>query len=236
MTGRVPGAERIAMLTSPSDLTRTSLRDQALTVIREGIVSGDLAPGGIYSATAIATQLGVSASPVREAMLTLVNQGLMEPVRNRGFRVLPLDSSDRREIYEIRMMLEIPAMVSLAGNEEIKKRYKEFRSIAKDMVKAGHDGDLVGYLDIDRKFHLELLAYTRNQRLLELVDGLRDQTRLYGLRHLSESGTLTHSTEEHLAILDAIVGDDANKIRDLMESHFEHIKGDWAEPAPSQGK
>ena len=219
------------MLTSArADITRTSLRDQALAVIREGMVSGDLAPGEIYSATAIATQLGVSASPVREAMLTLVNMGLMEPIRNRGFRVLPLDANDRREIYELRRMIEIPAMVSLAGNEDIKKRAKEFRDIAKQMVRSGRKGDLVSYLDTDRLFHLELLAYTRNQRLLELVDSLRDQTRLYGLRVLSESGTLTHSTEEHLAILDAIVEGDGVRIRELMESHFEHIKGDWAEP------
>lgn len=219
------------MLSPQSDLTRTSLRDQALAVIREGIVSGDLAPGGIYSATAIAAQLGVSASPVREAMLTLVNQGLMEPVRNRGFRVLPLDSSDRREIYELRVLIEIPAMVSLAGNQDIAARYEEFRAVAQSMVQAGRDGDLVEYLDNDRKFHLELLAYTKNQRLVELVDSLRDQTRLYGLRDLSQSGALTASTEEHLAILDAIVADDPQKVRELMQSHFEHIKGDWAEPA-----
>ena len=93
------------MLTTTATLKQPSLRDQALRVIREGMVSGELEPGGIYSATALATQLGVSASPVREAMLTLVNQGLMEAVRNRGFRVLPLDDEDRREIYEMRCLL-----------------------------------------------------------------------------------------------------------------------------------
>jgi DNA-binding GntR family transcriptional regulator len=188
------------------------------------------APGEIYSATAIATQLGVSASPVREAMLTLVNQGLMEAVRNRGFRVVPLSAKDRREIYELRRIVEIPAVVGLAGSEEIKERYDEFRGFVEQMVKSGEAGDLVSYLDTDRLFHLGLLAYT-HKRLLDLVDGLRDQTRLYGLRDLSESGHLTQSTEEHLAILDAIVAGDRDRIRELMESHFEHIKGDWAEPA-----
>src|SRR5215475_15648826 len=110
-------------------LHQTNLRDQALAVLKLRLVSGDLAPGEIYSAASLAAQLGVSASPIREAMLTLVNQGLMEAVRNRGFRVVPLDDNDRREIYEMRVLLEIPATAALAGRQEIIEQYDTFRGI-----------------------------------------------------------------------------------------------------------
>jgi DNA-binding GntR family transcriptional regulator len=218
------------MLNGTTDLKRSSLRDQALTVLREGLVSGDLAPGEIYSATALANELGVSASPVREAMLTLVNQGLMEPVRNRGFRVLPIDDRDRREIFDLRVLLEVPATASLAGNEEIKERYREFKKIADEIVNFAKKGELIDYLEADRRFHLGLLAYTDNDRLVAIVEGLRDHTRLFGLRHLAERGVLTLSAKEHILILDAIVAGDADLTSSLMLKHLDHIKGDWAEP------
>ncbi len=218
------------MLSTTATLKQPSLRDQALRVIREGMVSGELAPGEIYSATALANQLGVSASPVREAMLTLVNQGLMEAVRNRGFRVVPLDDKDRREIYEMRTLLEIPATTALAGRQEIVDEYDKFRAISEEIVAAARVGDLINYLDADRRFHLGLLAYSNNERLVSAIDGLRDNTRLYGLKHLSEDGTLVISAEEHLPILDAIVANSADKVRELMQHHLRHIRGDWADP------
>ena len=69
-----------------SALRRVSLREQALDVVRQALVSGEIKPGDIYSAAALAERLGVSNSPVREAMLTLVHEGLLEAVPNRGFR------------------------------------------------------------------------------------------------------------------------------------------------------
>src|SRR5215510_14611698 len=108
-------------------LRQTNLLDQALAVLKLRLISGDLAPGEIYSAAGLAAELGVSNSPIREAMLTLVNQGLMEAVRNRGFRVIPLDDNDRREIYEMRTLLEIPATAALSGRQGIIDRYDKFR-------------------------------------------------------------------------------------------------------------
>lgn len=225
-----PLFEGITMLTTTASLKQPSLRDQALRVIREGMVSGELAPGEIYSATALANQLGVSASPVREAMLTLVNQGLMEAVRNRGFRVLPLDDNDRREIYEMRTLLEIPATAGLAGRQEIIDDFEKFRVIVEEIVTSARSGDLINYLDADRRFHLGLLEFSNNERLVTAIEGLRDQTRQYGLREMTVKGTLVASAEEHLAILDALVAGDAEKVRELMQRHLRHIMGDWAEP------
>src|SRR5262245_59314823 len=219
------------MLTTTVSLQQPSLRDQALRVLREAMVSGELAPGEIYSATALANQLGVSPSPVREAMLTLVNQGLMETVRNRGFRVIPLDDNDRREIYEMRTLLEIPATAALAGRQGIIDGYDEFRAVAEEIVTSARDGDLINYLDADRRFHMGLLEFVNNERLVVAIEGLRDQTRQYGLQEMVVKGTLVASAEEHLPIMDALVAGDAEKVRELMQLHLRHIMGDWADPA-----
>src|SRR3954449_8596546 len=100
-----------------------SLREQAQQVIRASILAGELAAGEIYSASTLAERLGVSPTPVREAMLELANGGLVEPVRNRGFRVLAPDEADLDEISQLRLMLEAPSMrivVERASDQELR--------------------------------------------------------------------------------------------------------------------
>jgi len=210
-------------------LQQMNLRDQALAVLKLRLVSGDLAPGQIYSAASLAAELGVSNSPVREAMLTLVNQGLMETVRNRGFRVVPLSEKERRNVYDLRLLLEIPSMARLATmSEKVAARKDEFSKIAADMVDSAQRGDIVGYLDADRNFHIGLLDILENEQLTSIVSNLRDQTRQYGLKALSEHGNLVKSAEEHQPILDAIVAGDKKLTTKLMTDHLSHLIGDWA--------
>ncbi len=210
-------------------LRQTNLRDQALSILKLRLVSGDLVPGQIYSASALAEELGVSNSPVREAMLTLVNQGLMEAVRNRGFRVLPLSDKERQNIYQLRMLLEIPSMVKLASmQEKMQANQDKFARIAADMVKFAHEGDIVNYLEMDRQFHLGLLAILENDQLVSIVENLRDQSRQFGLKTLRETGGLIKSAEEHQPILDAMVKGDVALTEMLMTNHLNHLVGDWA--------
>jgi len=210
-------------------LQHTNLRDQALEVLKLRLISGDLAPGQIYSAASLAAELGVSNSPVREAMLTLVNQGLMEAVKNRGFRIVPLSEKERRNIYDLRLLVEIPSMARLASlKEKVAARRDEFSKIASDMVSCAKAGDIVGYLDADRRFHLGLLDILENDQLTSIVENLRDQSRQYGLKALSESGALVKSAEEHQPILDALIAGDRKLTAKLMTEHLSHLVTDWA--------
>lgn len=210
-------------------LQQTNLRDQALAVLKLRLISGDLAPGQIYSAASIASELGVSNSPVREAMLTLVNQGLLETVRNRGFRVVPLSDKERRNVYDLRVMIEIPAMTKLAARtSKVAERYAEFRDIADQLVDSAKRGDIVGYLNHDQTFHIGLLDLLENEQLSAIVSNLRDQSRQYGLKKLSDRGDLVKSAEEHLPILDALVKGDPALTEELMTRHLSHHVGVWA--------
>jgi DNA-binding GntR family transcriptional regulator len=210
-------------------LQQTNLRDQALEVLKLRLVSGDLAPGQIYSAASLAAELGVSNSPVREAMLTLVNQGLMEAVRNRGFRVVPLSEKERRNVYDLRLLVEIPSMARLASmKEKIAVRKDEFSKIASNMVACAKKRDIVGYLDADRRFHIGLLEILENDHLTGIVENLRDQSRQYGLKALSESGALVKSAEEHQPILNALLAGDQKLTAKLMTEHLSHLVTDWA--------
>jgi DNA-binding GntR family transcriptional regulator len=208
-------------------LRRVSLREQALDVLRQALVSGEIKPGDIYSAAALAERLGVSNSPVREAMLTLVHEGLMEAVPNRGFRVVPLSDADLDEIYRLRLMLEVPAMVQLAERGIADER-ERLTALAEDIEKAAADRDVIRFLEADRAFHLELLGLLGNGRLVSIVANLRDQTRLYGLKALAAQNMLGSSAAEHRRLLAAIEAGDAQEVDRLARAHLEHTRREWA--------
>lgn len=215
-----------------AELHYTNLRDQALEVIRQALVSGEIRPGDIYSAAALATQLGVSSSPVREAMLTLVNQGLLEPVRNRGYRVVEMSEHDLDEVYEMRQLLEVPGTLRAAANANTED-LDRLSSIATEIEEAAKAGDIPRFLDADRRFHLDLLALCDNRRLVESVAALRDQTRLYGLEKLAESGRLIDSAGEHHDFLDAMAQNDAEQLEIIVRNHLRHVRADWADLNPA---
>jgi DNA-binding GntR family transcriptional regulator len=210
-----------------TSLRRNTLRDQALTAIRHALVTGQIVPGVVYSAASLAAELGVSNSPVREAMLALVDDGLMEAVPNRGYRAVALTATDLAEIAQLRLFLEVPAagLVAAAG---VGDRLSELEELVEIIEQTAADGDVAGNLDADRRFHLLLVEACGNRRLTDLVARLRDRTRLYNLRNLAESGALVASAAEHRPILAAIAGQDRATAEHLMRAHLAHITTDWS--------
>lgn len=196
-------------------------------MIRASILAGELRPGEIHSATALAQRLGVSPTPVREAMLDLANGGLVEPVRNRGFRVLTPDERDLDEISELRVMLEplaMRAVVERATDEQL----TDMESVVATIEERAESADVAGFLVADRAFHLGLLELLGNRRLVRLVAQLRDQTRLIGIAELAREGNLTASAREHRDILAALLARDADAAEALMNKHLVHTRGIWA--------
>jgi DNA-binding GntR family transcriptional regulator len=209
-------------------LRRPSLRDQALAVIRQALVAGEIRPGSIYSASGMASQLGTSNAPVREAMLTLVNQGVMEVVPNRGYRVTPVTDKDLDEVHQLRVMLEVPAVRQLA-QRDLGEHAEMLREHARRCTQAAEDRDMTVFLEADRDFHLSMLGLLDNGRLVQLVEMLRDQTRLYGLRTLAKEGKLVATSLEHFGLLDAVLAGDPERAAQQMTEHLAHVRGDWAD-------
>jgi DNA-binding GntR family transcriptional regulator len=209
------------------ELRRTNLREEATRVIRARIVSGGLKPGTLYAIGPIARALGVSVTPVREALLDLANEELVEIVRNRGFRVTTLDNHDLDELVDVRTMLEVPAMGRLAALQP-RPDLSELRGLAHHIETCAARGDLVEFLAHDRDLHLRLLAMLGNRRLVQIVGRLRDQTRLYGLLRLAGSERLLESAREHDQLLSAIEAGDEEGAGRLMTQHLRHTRGLWA--------
>ena len=215
------------MVDLPSLADRASLREQVRTALRAAIVSGRLAPGEVHSAPALAARFGVSATPVREAMLDLVREGLVEPLRNKGFRITEVSERDLDDITEVRLLLEPPA-VGEAARRATAEDVAALQPLAERIIEAAHAGDLAGYLKADRAFHVALLALAGNRLLVDVVADLRGRTRLHGLAALASGGGLDESAREHLALLDLLRAGDADGAAALTRRHLRHIRGRWA--------
>jgi len=211
----------------PSLGPRESLRRRVVDALRAALVTGQMGPGQVYSAPALAEQFGVSATPVREAMLDLVKEGLIEAVPNKGFRVVELTDRDLDQLTEVRTLVEIPPVVALAGAVPEGDQAR-LRAIAEEIEVAAAARDLVAYIDADRRFHQMLLGLTGNAHLVRVVLDLRDRTRLFGLARLAETGELVASAREHITLLDRLVAGDAASVERLMRQHLGHVREEWA--------
>ncbi|MCX5052891.1 MULTISPECIES: GntR family transcriptional regulator [unclassified Streptomyces] len=206
---------------------KPNFREKVVDVLRAALVAGELRPGQVYSAPALAPRLGVSATPVREAMLELVKEGMVEIVPNKGFRVTAVSDRQLDEYTHVRSLIEIPTVVGLATTAD-PDDLRALRPAAMEIVTSAAKGDLIEYVEADVSFHLGLLALAGNDHLVEVVRDLRRRSRLYGLTALVEAGRLRASAEEHLELLDALLAQDTEAVREVMTRHLGHVRGLWA--------
>jgi DNA-binding GntR family transcriptional regulator len=160
-------------------------------------------------------------------MLDLVNEGIVAPVPNKGYRVVELSDAELDQISELRRLLEVPTVGDLAGALS-PAAVKHLRALARRVRESALDADVVAYVEADRELHLALLGESGNPRLVDLVGRLRDQSRLYGLEQLAAEGVLVQSADEHLTLIEALESGDRRAAEKVMAHHLDHVRGIWA--------
>jgi DNA-binding GntR family transcriptional regulator len=206
-----------------------SLREQARKVIRGLIITGQMQTDQLYSVPRLATELGVSATPVREALLDLAREGLLEPVRNRGFRVVALSSDELNDIFAIRVLLEVPSISEIARAGLAPPRLARLRELAAATQRAADTGNLIEFLETDRMFHVELIETLGNKPLAELVETLRDRVRLRGFKNGSGREYIAQSANEHFQLLDFLSKQDEAEAVAVMRRHLERSRQVWGD-------
>ncbi|MFI9312062.1 GntR family transcriptional regulator [Streptomyces althioticus] len=202
---------------------RSSVRGQILAALRTALVTGDLRPGEVYSGPVLAERFGVSATPVREAMQQLAQEGAVEVVPNRGFRVVERSPRELAELAEVRALIEVPVMLRLARTVP-PERWAGLRPLAEATVRAASSGCRATYADADRAFHSAVLALAGNQQLVGVAEELhrRAQWPLVcgGAPGGGTRAELIADAHEHTALLDALIAGDLDVVRALVGEHF----------------
>lgn len=193
--------------------------EDAYERLKEEIRTNSLPPGYQAPEPEIAMRLGMSRTPVREALIRLEAEGLVELIPRRGARVLPVRPDDMREIYEILTSLEPDAAASLAARKPGNDELKPLEQATSDMEAALEDGDLDKWAEADDRFHLTLLELQGNRRLKGIISSLFDQAHRARIVTLRMRDLPVKSTEEHRQILEHLRQGDAEAARKAFRGH-----------------
>lgn len=195
-----------------------TLRGQVLERVRTGIVSGRTVPGTVFSVPSLAGELGVSTTPVREALLELARDGMVTPLRNRGFRVEAMSRDELENLFALRELLEIYALETVA-RARITDTAELVRH-ADDVAAAVKAEDVLRYVASDREFHRALVARANNPRLTRLVMSMRSDMRLYGIDSPEGRERQVASVGEHYEMIEVATRGDVPRAAPLMRQHI----------------
>jgi DNA-binding GntR family transcriptional regulator len=212
----------VPILTLPPEAP--TLADAVAQSVRDGVAGGELVPERTYSVYQLAELLGVSRSPVREGLLRLAEAGLVEIIRNRGFRVLPPRAHDIEEIIGIRLALEAPA-ARVAAEEATDEQRAAIRAALEAMAAAAARSDETSFWPADRALHDLLLRASGRARTAAIVEQLRSTTALLGPPTTASGRTLAEIHAEHEPVVAAVLTRDGAGAEAAMRAHLEATRG-----------
>ncbi|MGH2698496.1 MAG: GntR family transcriptional regulator [Actinomycetota bacterium] len=198
-----------------------SLTNRVYDMIRKSIIVGELVPGSLHSVQSLADVLGVSRTPVREALIKLASQGMVRFERSRGIRILQTTIHDLEEIFSLRLLLEVPATYRATQqftDAGLKRLRREFTA----MQRAAYSEDEQKMMQHDRGFHNVILEMSGNRRLAAYVDRLRDLVLTRGVSTAGTSRSLADIVTEHEGILKHVEAGDAPGAAAAMKAHVLH--------------
>lgn len=210
---------KLAELSKPESLTKI-----AYEAIHSSILSGQLTVDVVYKEKNIAEDLGISRTPVREALLALSSEGLITFLPRKGLVVNKFSKQDIEEIFEIRESIELASVKKICRNHasldfsHLKSCFEKHKNCLNARPEAAK------FMNLDRDFHMALSKLVGNSRLVSIMNNIRDKVHLMGLRALSVGGRMEEVIEEHRKIVEAVENGWEQEALTLMEYHLDRSK------------
>ncbi|MBR0410217.1 MAG: GntR family transcriptional regulator [Eubacterium sp.] len=195
------------------------LRDVVFKTLRRAIVTGEFAPGERLMEITLANRLGVSRTPVREAIRKLELEGLVTMIPRKGAQVARITERSLREVIEVRSVLEEFA-ASLACQRMDENDMREMKEIHEQFIRAVKAHDIMKIVDSDEKFHDAIFKAAKNDRLLSIIANLREQFYRYRLEYVRDIEDCSQLTGEHQQLMSAIFRHDEETARRMMKTHI----------------
>lgn len=180
-------------------LDRPNLSTAAQDQVRELIIVGDLVAGERLNEVALAARLGVSRTPIREALSQLIAEGFVQSIPRRGFFVPDLSCEEVRQLYPMRQLLD-PEALRLSGIPPA----SDLARLARLNEQFGRASRVVDVIELDDRWHLALIAGCPNRILVDLIRQFMRRTRRYELAYLGQDENVSVATTEHEVILDRL--------------------------------
>jgi len=200
-----------------------SLAKMAYEAIRKSILSGQWKIGELYNEKAIAADLGISRTPVREALLELASQDLIIFLPRRGLMVNRFTRRDVDEIFELRKAIELAAVEKITATSPSFDLF-EIEEALLSQRKAVKQKDYLAFMEADRLFHTGFSELTNNRRLIAILDNIRDMIHVMGAKALALEGRAVEVIKEHQTIFEAVKKGNIEEARRAMAYHLDQSK------------
>ncbi|WP_270284192.1 GntR family transcriptional regulator [[Clostridium] scindens] len=197
------------------------LRDVVFNTLRQAILRGELKPGERLMEIQLANKLGVSRTPIREAIRKLELEGLVLMIPRKGAEVAEITEKSLRDVLEVRRALEELA-VQLACEKITKEEMRELERVAKEFQQVVNSSDITEIAEVDVCFHDIIYTATDNQKLIQLLNNLREQMYRYRVEYLKRDGVFPQLIAEHEAIIRHIENNEKEKATEVMCRHIDN--------------
>ena len=221
------GSERPGKRTGNGDgmgndaAARVSVVETTYRILKQRILDNEFPPGFQVLEREVAELLGVSRTPIREILTRLQDEGLVERLPRRGFRVLPLTPADIRELSDVLTCLEMRAgeLLAMRGLTTGSEAIRAMAAANEDAAAAVAIDDREGWAAADSRFHRSILRYCGNRHLARTGFAVWDQFHRADMITLRLRPNPKKSPVEHRAIIDALLAGDPKAVRDQLASH-----------------
>lgn len=205
--------------------TTSTYQQQAYDHIKWRILELKLKPGEYIADTQIAEELGISRTPVREALYRLENEGLLTSVARRGWRVYALSLKDIHDIFDIKASVEgmIAAQAAACKDAAL---HEALRASIRQMREAVAADDPKAWLAADFALHEVLFRMVNNDRAERIVSNLNDQWHRLRIGFAAMEGRIARSTQEHSLFVEAILDGDADRAERAMRDHLNQVRAE----------
>ena len=195
------------------------LRDVVFNTLRRAILKGELEPGERLMEIALANKLGVSRTPIREAIRKLELEGLVIMIPRKGAEVAKITEKDLRDVLEVRTSLELLS-IELACDRITSEELVELKQTCRAFEEALKGDDLTEMAEKDVAFHDVIFKATKNARLIQILNNLREQMYRYRMEYLKDKNFHQRLVEEHRMIVSAIDKKDKETAVSLIREHI----------------
>ena len=197
------------------------LRDVVFNTLRQAILRGELKPGERLMEIQLANKLGVSRTPIREAIRKLELEGLVLMIPRKGAEVAEITEKSLRDVLEVRRALEELA-VELACEKITPEQIQELKDAAASFRDSLQEGDITRIAEADVKFHDVIYLATDNQKLIQLLNNLREQMYRYRVEYLKRSDFHQQLMDEHEEIIETIESGQKDRAVQVVCQHVDN--------------
>ncbi len=197
------------------------LRDVVFNTLREAILKGELKPGERLMELQLAAKLGVSRTPIREAIRMLEQEGLAVTIPRKGAEVARMTEKDMEDVLEIREALDELA-AKIACTRMTEDQLKQLETIKETFVESTRSHDVKRIAEADVSFHDVIYEATGNPKLVSMLNNLREQIYRYRVEYLKEEKNYPTLIGEHDAIVEALYARNQDEVVRAMHTHIEN--------------